>query len=157
MEDALKESSSSSAASAAGAPLARNFGCGRQQLLRPPPELGRKVAGARRRLGVGEHHCALGVVARGGRPGAGEQRRGEQRQGERPFEALRQHAIGEPRREQLALPSPAAQGLAPGALRQGPSREGEDLRRGERRRSLFPGARLGGVDRLLQAPGHPGP
>ena len=122
---------------AAFAPAARARPKGRTRA--PPPWRRRTRLRPRRRR----------RIARRARPGAGEQRRGEQRQGERPFEALRQHAIGEPRREQLALPSPAAQGLAPGALRQGAPREGKDLRRGERRRSIAP-ARLGGVDRLLQ-------
>src|SRR5271165_2046899 len=51
---------------------------------------------------------------------------------------------------QLALPSPAAKRLAPGARPQGAPREAEEASRGERRRPMAFGARLGGVDRLLQ-------
>src|SRR5271169_2046076 len=47
---------------------------------------------------------------------------------------------------------PRLPGLAPGALRQNAPGEGKNLRRGERGRSFASGARLGGVDRLLQRP-----
>ena len=93
---------------------------------------------------------AVGDIAARAPSGAREQRRGEQRQGERPIQPLSEHGVGEPGREQLALPSPAPKRRAPGASRQGAPREGKDLRRGERRRSGAAGARLGGVDRLLQ-------
>ena len=60
------------------------------------------------------------------------------------------HGVGQPGREQFALPSPAAQRQAPGVRRQGASGEAENLRRGERRRAIPSGARLGDFDRLLQ-------
>ncbi len=124
----------------------------RKQLLRPPPQLRRQVAGARRRLGVGEHDGALAVgdIAPHAATSTREQRRGEQGERERPFEALGEHGIGKPGRDQLALPSPAPRPPPPGALRQGAPRQAEDARRGERRRPAAGGARLGAVDRLLQ-------
>ena len=150
-----RQSSSSSACSAAPAPLARNFGAAVSSFCARRTSSAERSHGARRRLGVGEHDGALGVVGRvfeaaRAPSGAREQRRGEQGESERPFQPLRQHGIGEPGREQLALPSPAAKRRAPGARRQGAPGEGKDLRRGERRRSVASGARLGGVDRLLQ-------
>ncbi len=107
----------------------------------------------RRRPGVGEHDCPLGAVAdiaAFASFGAREQRRGEQGERERPFQPLREDGVGEPRREQLALPSPAPRRPAPGARRQGAPREAEDARRGGRRRPMASGARLGSVDHLLQ-------
>ena len=88
------------------------------QLFRPPRQIAREVDGARRRLGVGEHDprrlgAVGGLRAARAPSAAGEQRRGEQGQRERPFQPLREHGVGEPGREQLALPSPAAKRRRP--------------------------------------------
>ena len=89
-------------------------------------------------LGVGEQDArrlrAVGDVAARAPPGAREQRRGEQRQRERPFQPLGEHGVGEPGREQFALPSPA------GAARRPASGRAARGRRRARRRTA-PGDR----------------
>jgi hypothetical protein len=82
--------------------LARSLGAASCRL----PELGRKIAGARPGA-VGDIAARLPCAAR-------KQRRGEQGQRERPFQPPGEHGVG----EQLALPSPPAQGLAPGVRRE---------------------------------------
>ena len=93
--------------------------------------------------------AALGDIAPRA-PCVREQRRGEQGERERPLEALGQHAIGEPGREQLALPSPAARRLASGARGQRSPSEGESARGGERREPGAGGAGLGRLDGLFK-------
>ena len=95
LEDALRESSSSSACKRRPSPFGAQFRLGRQQLLRPPAELRRKIARPRRPLGVREHDGRLRAVGAGlprAPTAAGEHRRGKQGQRERPIEALGQHA-----------------------------------------------------------------
>ena len=69
---------------------------------------------------------------------------------ERPIQPLGEHRVGEPGRQQLALPSPAPRRRAPGARGQGPPSQGESARGGERRRPGGGGAGLGRLDGLFQ-------
>ena len=62
LADALRESSSSSASSAPGAPLARSFGAASCSVCARRPSSADRSHAPRRRLGVGEHDGALGAV-----------------------------------------------------------------------------------------------
>ena len=116
---ALRQSSSSSACNAAPAPLARNLGgrlssfCVRRarsaERSRPAPPPGRR----RTARAVVSPPSARAFDARRRAAGAGTQMRGEQGERERPIQPLSEHGVGEPRRERLALPSPAPQRRAP--------------------------------------------
>ena len=138
-------------------PLWRAISARPPQLFRPPRQISAaRSTGARRRLGVGETDPRrLGAVGESSPPRARvrarEQCRGEQGERERPIQPLSEHGVGEPRRERLALPSPAAKRRAPGARRQRAPRHSENSRRGERRRPGVGAAGLGRLDAPLPA------
>ena len=80
--------------------------------MRAAAKFGGAIAGLRRRLGVCEHYSFLGTIAGIASLmsfGSRVQRRGEHRECERPIKPLSEHGVGEPRRQRLALPSPAPQ------------------------------------------------
>ena len=150
------ESSSSSARSAAPAPLARNLGAAFSSFSARRARSAREVDGARRRLGVGKDDArrlaAVGEVvdAARARSGAREQLPRRAREGERPIQPLSEHGVGEPGRAAPRPPLPGPSGDGRPRRGQSAPRQGESARGGERRRPGAGDAGLGRLERLFQ-------